>query len=371
MGNKDVAGQKKKEPTELEIARTNVVRLLQERPSPNFFVRVGIRIRNFFRNLPYFSFTVFKSPLELALEQLAHAERMLNQAKAEKKENSSFLKNILSSTKQAVKQTFQPSQETSDILASTLIAYIDENMHSSPADLCTELHTYINLMKLHDQEPKEERETDAAAITWGKIRAAIERGGIINMLELEYILFKVKLLYPQTKDFDAILDIKNQQDFSSSSFGMIKSLGGSSTNKQSNTAISEQRSGLTLWFKNIIDQKTLRLQISAIVKQISDLNDENFTHKPTLTQKLNTLFNLFQQEKPNQTTIDRLDKDITTLLSTTNTRTATGSSSNKSRKKASTTEELKEKIKSIMSQIYALKPECDPTAGSSPSYQKA
>ena len=345
--------EKQSAKTELDNARQNVVELLQEPPSTNLFVRVGIRIRNFFRNLPYFSFDLFKSPLELALERLEKAESTLTDVRANATENSSSFVKFFNSTKKYARQAFIASKETNDELAKALIGYTDKKL----SDIVhKEICDYINIMKLQKQDPDN---TTAATATdsWKKVRAAIDQSSTVNELELENILFKIKLLYPKTRDYDDIVDLKSTMSFIDSSLAMLKSLGGQSTAEQSDTPISDQGSR-PIFAPNQEDK--IRVKINALKEDY-----KNYSHINALITLLNSLLDKIIDSRPLKT----LDKEIDDKFSKVTIKLHMSTKVPKENQ-IKELKKLKSTINQIKQDIYSLKPNIEQNKASSSTLKR-
>lgn len=263
-------------------ARDELIRLIQQKPSSNLFVRTFVRIRNFFHSLLP-TWNMFKPKLKVALEKftVAHTawrelvrdkEKLPNQTSQSKK--SIFLfsrRNNLSATEPLV----DSYQEISD----SLITVFDENI-TQESGLNRALKAYIDKSVYSLDGTKLDSFETSPSELWCSVREAMNDTKVTPALE--NILFKLKVLYPSTVEYDESYEAQRKQGTTSKWYDSTTNMVNTSFLKSTKAPEPAQTKSEFGMFRSMLgckqlppdEMKRLKTQkdLDAIQERINDLS---------------------------------------------------------------------------------------------------
>ena len=311
-------------------ARDELIRLIQQKPSSNFFVRTFERIRNFFHSLLP-TWNMFKSPLELALERFKKDTPNFDEVTTKNSEDKrtplvnavnlfkTYIPGQSSAQAQQEPEQMTPKQE----IAKALKAFIIKS--SINDDIKNALNSYVD--EVTDQLTiKGSAENINCPETWTQVRnninifTAVNKTGLTSA-ELEDILFKLNALYPCTVQYDKKYEDDQQKEMCSDSVAMLARffpvLRSSNahpvfdvTSQARNFFAKDENKTVVQKTKDeLINEKELTNKILVLKGTL-----QGFAKVKPLKEELESLFEQCNAEQPDFEQIDVLNTKITGLV---------------------------------------------------------
>ena len=264
-------------------ARDELIRLIQQKPSSNLFVRTFVRIRNFFHSLLP-TWNMFKSPIKVAFEKLIRMDDELSRLPISilqvKNKNGTLFSWYHSSSSTKGSSKIQSPADSKTVVNDVFKRLVADKI--KPTDAVSQpLLDYLNFVVKRLNATPDPLIT-ACPQSWCDVRGALVDTEITP--ELEDILFKLKVLYPCTTQYDELYDEELKKETACGSTGsMFKGAFESTTflGNGNTPVLSQTKSGFDL-FRSMLgckqlppdEMKRLKTQkdLEVIQERINDLS---------------------------------------------------------------------------------------------------